>query len=212
MSNKQAPRSPRKTDRRIERTRRLLSEALISLILERGYDTITVQDITDQANLSRATFYLHYRDKEELLLASLQTIYDGLTESIRAFQMNDILDDRHEPMLLAFQHAAENRDLYRVMLRARSANAVTEGIRTYAAERILESLERTTRYMTLRVPREVVAHHMAASLIGLITWWLEDAPFARYTPAQMASLYQVMNGASLMRAIGVDPDNLPKSL
>ncbi|MEO8397816.1 MAG: helix-turn-helix domain-containing protein, partial [Chloroflexota bacterium] len=68
----------RKPDRRIERTRQLLSKALMDLIIERGYDTITIQDITDRANVSRATFYLHYKDKDELLYQSMTKIYDAL--------------------------------------------------------------------------------------------------------------------------------------
>ena len=61
-------------DRRIQRTRQLLREALFALIVERGYEAITVQDITERANLGRTTLYLHYRDKEELLKASIKAL------------------------------------------------------------------------------------------------------------------------------------------
>ena len=53
----------RKVDRRIQRTRQLLDDALIELILEKGYDKITVQNIVDQANVGRSTFYAHFLDK-----------------------------------------------------------------------------------------------------------------------------------------------------
>ena len=56
--------TPLKRDRRIERTHQLLSKALMDLIIERGYDSITIQDITDRANVSRTTFYLHFKDKD----------------------------------------------------------------------------------------------------------------------------------------------------
>ena len=61
-----------KEDRRVQRTRQLLSSALLKLIEERGYDSLTVNDITEQANVGRATFYLHYQDKEQLLVAMAQ--------------------------------------------------------------------------------------------------------------------------------------------
>lgn len=61
-------------DRRRARTRKMLSDALMGLILERGYDAITIQDITDKANLSRATFYLHFGDKQDLYLCSLERV------------------------------------------------------------------------------------------------------------------------------------------
>ena len=57
----------RKVDRRIQRTRQLLEDALIALILEKGYDKITVQNIFDQANAGRSTFYSHSLDKDDLM-------------------------------------------------------------------------------------------------------------------------------------------------
>src|SRR5258708_14782425 len=58
-----------KTDKRVERTRKLLQTALIDLIGERGYDAITIQDIVDRANVGRTTFYLHYNSKEHLFMS-----------------------------------------------------------------------------------------------------------------------------------------------
>ena len=57
-----------KTDRRIQRTRQFLRTALLELIKEKGYDAISIEEITERANVGRATFYLHYKDKEDLLL------------------------------------------------------------------------------------------------------------------------------------------------
>jgi len=52
----------KKSDRRIGRTRRLMHEALMALIVEKGYEAVTVQDILDRADVGRSTFYAHYRD------------------------------------------------------------------------------------------------------------------------------------------------------
>ena len=57
-----------KPDRRIQRTRQSLRTALLTLIKEKGYDAISIEEITERANVGRATFYLHYKDKEDLLL------------------------------------------------------------------------------------------------------------------------------------------------
>ena len=62
----------KKEDRRVGRTRRLMHEALMALIVEKGYETVTVQDILDRADVGRSTFYAHYRDKDELLLSSFE--------------------------------------------------------------------------------------------------------------------------------------------
>src|SRR5258708_31366888 len=58
-----------KTDKRVERTRKLLQTALIDLIGKGGYDAITIQDIVDRANIGRTTFYLHYNSKEDLFMS-----------------------------------------------------------------------------------------------------------------------------------------------
>ena len=60
-----------KNDRRSNRTRELLSGALVELMLEKRYDSITVQDILDRADIGRSTFYAHYTDKEDLLMSEL---------------------------------------------------------------------------------------------------------------------------------------------
>ncbi len=66
------------TDRRVRRTRELLRSALLSLIQEKGYDRITVQDILDRADIGRSTFYAHYRDKDDLFRAGFEDIRAAL--------------------------------------------------------------------------------------------------------------------------------------
>jgi AcrR family transcriptional regulator len=61
-------------DRRIEKTKTLLHEALGSLILEKPYDSIVVQEILDRANVGRSTFYMHFHDKDELLISSIHDL------------------------------------------------------------------------------------------------------------------------------------------
>ncbi len=64
------------TDRRVQRTQALLQDALLALIEEKGYAAITVQDILDRANLGRSTFYMHYRDKDDLLVSGFEQLKD----------------------------------------------------------------------------------------------------------------------------------------
>ena len=62
------------SDPRVIRSRQLLRAALISLIPEKGFGAISVQDIADRATLNRATFYLHYQDKTELLMDAFEEL------------------------------------------------------------------------------------------------------------------------------------------
>ena len=78
----------KKTDRRVLRTRRALREALLSLILEQGYESVTIEEITDRADVGRTTFYLHYRDKEELLLECINGAVDDLVEEVSSIPVS----------------------------------------------------------------------------------------------------------------------------
>jgi AcrR family transcriptional regulator len=71
---------PEKVDRRVRRTQRGLRDALIELILERGWDAVTVRDVCEAADVGRSTFYLHYADKENLLLSGFDELQDAMAE------------------------------------------------------------------------------------------------------------------------------------
>jgi AcrR family transcriptional regulator len=73
-------------DRRVQKTRKLLQDALIELVGEKGYESITIQEILDKANVGRSTFYAHFQDKDQLL----HSILDRLDE----------LFDQHEKLVL----------------------------------------------------------------------------------------------------------------
>jgi AcrR family transcriptional regulator len=191
---------PTKTDRRVNRTRRLLREALFSLVMEMGYDAITIEQITDRADLGRTTFYLHYRDKEDLLLESIETIADDLRAQVDAYlqtQQDQSLPPN--PILLVFQHAAMNASLYRIILRGGAANSVLARIRTILGEAALDFFKQRFGQRkpasASRVPPDVMIHQFTAALLGLMTWWLDQG--MHYSPEQISLYFRDLffNGA-----------------
>src|SRR4051794_12656467 len=102
-------------DRRVQRTRGLLHEALFHLIIAEGYEHITIQDITEQANLGRTTFYLHYKDKEELLRESIRALLRDMQLEVEHDETEQctfqVLSSR------IFQHVERRQQLYRAMLK-----------------------------------------------------------------------------------------------
>ncbi|MBL8156116.1 MAG: TetR/AcrR family transcriptional regulator [Anaerolineae bacterium] len=198
----------RKPDRRKPRTRRLLRDALLDLILEKGYDQVTVQDIADRANLGRATFYLHFVDKEDLLMSSLREMFDDLKARFdlpTAQEMPLDLPLRAVP----FQHADEYRDIYRVILLSQQGTAaVLNGIRDYLAESIQERIEAARGTAgTPRVPVEVVAHYLAGALLSMIGWWLRQE--MAYSAEAMADLFRELALPSLVSVFGDDLTQQP---
>ena len=184
-------------DRRQQRTRRLLKAALISLILERGYDDLTIQDITDRADVRRATFYLHYATKDELLAQVLAAMFDELVAQIGpTITAGDPLADktRMEPFLAMFEHVAAHRDLYCTLLSSGAGTRISQQIRTYLAGLLMNTL-RTQKRDLVTVPVEALAFYLAGAELGLISWWLDSD--STLSPSEMAQLAHrlVLDGA-----------------
>lgn len=201
LSNKdnEGPNKTRKTDRRVLRTRKALRDALFALILEKGYDGVTVEEITTRADLGRTTFYLHYHDKEDLLMESIGMLIDNLVGEMIRLPLIDwtqgTLNEGEKPrpaITLPFRHIAENADLYRIILRGDGTHAVKRRMHEITAQtsnRLIGSLEDDAkRNLNPRVPMEVFHNYLAAAFLGFATWWLEAG--MPYPPDEMAVMFQ----------------------
>ncbi len=167
----------RKTERldpRVMRTRQLLRHALIELVPEKGFTAITVQDITDRATLNRATFYLHYRDKHELLL----DVFEELIKEAELMPPDaSALPARLAPpsIVRVFDHVAEHAEFYRVILGEEAVPSFVSRIREYIAQI-------AQRWITLlrhgsddsSVPTAIAVNFISAAYIGVIVWWLQN--------------------------------------
>ncbi|HEV2654455.1 MAG TPA: TetR/AcrR family transcriptional regulator [Ktedonobacteraceae bacterium] len=173
-------------DRRILRTRHMLSDALFVLIIERGYEALTVQDITERANIGRATFYLHYHDKEQLLEDSLLHLIE---EFIQYVELKPGSPDTYQTLSVrVFQHIAEQHQIYRALLRAEGPPSVSVQLRKCLAlliqKRVLQPLSERSN---TKIAPELLAAHSAGSLLALVIWWL-DADLAP-TAEKMGELF-----------------------
>lgn len=182
----------KRMDRRVRRTRNALSRALLSLMQERDYDSVTIQEITDRADLNRATFYLHYSSKEELLTDSLEAMFDDLVEQFQdATAVTPIWQDT-TAVLAVFEHVANHAALYKVLLSDRGQSHVIYRIIDYIAnfgqKRVAMHLPPDLR---LALPVEIVSYHAAGSLFALVSWWVQnDLPYsAEYMATAVDKLY-----------------------
>lgn len=187
-----------KIDRRIIRTRRVLREALFALITERGYDGLTITEITERADLRRATFYLHYADVDALLMASLHELFDELAQEIDSHPNAQPFYIPTQPAHIQpiFEYVAQNATLYRALIMGSAGSRVQRAIRDYLAQIKQREL---AQLADLPMPIDVMSAYIASAETAMIVWWLEnDLP---YSPEQMATMVQTMllEGLSRLR-------------
>jgi AcrR family transcriptional regulator len=163
-------------DRRIERTRNLLHEALVSLIRQKEYDQIVVKEILDRANVGRSTFYTHFRDKDDLLVSGIHHMLGshrpiekqtsgGTHEQIIAFS------------LPIFEHHYGHRQTGKGRIGPRGRALLHEHLQRVLAERldgdIREVLKGHRKKLAGNVPPELVARYVASTFVLVLNWWLD---------------------------------------
>lgn len=170
-------------DRRVRRTRRTLHEALISLVLEKGYERITVQDILDRADVGRSTFYAHFRDKEALLIASFDDMRERLTRELDSTADGPV--DPGRVAALIFEHAHRHQRVYRALCGRQGGNLVYRHLHGLVGDLLLAHLR--PRRTGADPDVEIVAEFYTSAALGLLTWWI-DHDF-RGDPAWLADAY-----------------------
>jgi AcrR family transcriptional regulator len=193
-------------DRRVRRSRRLLQEALLQLVLEKGYDKVTVQDVLDRADVGRATFYAHFRDKDDLLVSGSEELREVLRAQMTAFlEAEDRPSDEQLVVTrVLFEHAARNRQLYRALIGNRGGGVVLRQAQRDLTGLFREHLQQAAAQHRIQpsVPVEIVVQYAVGSLLTLLTWWLDnDLP---YSPSEMSGAFQRLSHDGIPGAL-IDP-------
>lgn len=175
-----------KTDRRSQRTYRLVSSAFAELLLEKPYNEILVQDIIDRAGIGRTTFYTHYFDKEDVLNSMAEQMLEIFTQQIA----NSTARQRVVPSLELFKHVYQSPDQHFHMMKRNHASEqvwqVYQTVLCRAIEPALSTLCAEKRSPPIPLP--VLSEYLASTFITLLKWWLAaDMP---YSPEQMENIYQ----------------------
>lgn len=183
-------------DRRTRRTKRNLREALHSLISEKGYDAVTVQDIASRADVGRSTFYAHFENKDKLHLSAFDNVRNalllGAEETAGHDKSNDGFNFNSLPL---FQHADESRRMYRALKDKDAGKMFLKNMFRQTRDLILQDLHASLPEEQKDSPRtKAIAHFYASSLISMLTFWLDNN--LPLSPEEMNELFKglVMQG------------------
>jgi len=162
-------------DRRIQRTRQLLLNSLVDLTLEKGYETITVQEIIDRANIGRSTFYFHFRDKEDLLLSGFENLRESYEVFYRHLSPNQTGWDFS---LTLFQHADQNRHLIKALLGKQAGDVLLRHIERFLVSLVTSHFRIILDKEKQPIPLDVFVSFFVSTFLGLFVWWLDhDLPY-----------------------------------
>jgi AcrR family transcriptional regulator len=193
----------KRKDRRVERTQQLIRGAFRSLLEEKGFEGLTVQQIIDRANVGRATFYAHYENKDELFASG----FEELRASLKAHQ-HHALSTRgsNEERLFAFSHeifahADEYRDVFRGMIGKRSGATVQRLLHKLLVDLVRTDVKTMVgRRETNAVVTDGIAQYIAGGLFGLLVWWLDGKP--RLSLTEVDALFRKLAIPALKAAAG----------
>ncbi len=163
-------------DRRIQKTQKLLREALFSLIHEKNYDSIVVKDILDRANVGRSTFYTHFGDKDELLVS-------GMHDMLRSVQVMELPPSAkpYEQIiwfsLPVFEQINQHRHASGARIGIRGRAIIHEHLQKILAELIADDVKKNfqnRRKTTPPISSDIFVQYVASTFILVLNWWVES--------------------------------------
>jgi len=190
-------------DRRVQKTRKLLQDALIELVAQKSYESVSIREILETANVGRSTFYSHFQDKDQLLHSILDRLDELFGQHEKQFldtKKNlgnaDIMNLTHEfsPTLSLFQFIGQNHRFFKPMLGNRGYGIFAKPVYDYVFAHVhgiftkpvhndmvanmhesFKILKSHEKYGSLE--SEIAAHYFVSALMGILVWWVEkDMP------------------------------------
>lgn len=203
MSGKTEP--TRKLDSRVKHTRDALGDALLRLMQEKAFESITVQDILDRAGIGRSTFYAHYSDKDDLFLSDLEDFMEVMSTLL---VKRPEISNRVLPAREFFQHVGEMRHMYTLLVTSGKLHAFLELGQGYFARAIERRLAELSATCEMAAPRRsAIAQSYAGAFFSLLSWWIAQA--APPSPSEMDAMFHQMFWSGV-QAGGLPPDSSSK--
>lgn len=196
----------KKEDLRTKRTRKMILEAFINLVEEKGYEHVTVSDIASQAMINRATFYAHFKDKQDVydyifkeavaqFMIVLAPVQLGRTNQLQLHAIEQIITH-------IFEKIQANRVFFKTVLNAHGNEQLRKQISqilrsTYA--NIFDQVE--IREKDFIVPIDFIIEYMSSTFMASLHWWINQE--ISFSPKQMAQLIIKLVGSNHLKVLGI---------
>jgi AcrR family transcriptional regulator len=180
------------TDMRARRSRKWLQDALAQLMKEKPFREIQITEIADRAQVSRPTFYLHYRSKEELLLSQVDVVFAEFLNELSATILEGNYD-RQKYSILIFQYWERNAETLRMVMQAGLHEEFRERLRKYFSLAIKQLTARTEKPKADEQTLEFIVDFESGGAYQLLTQWI--ARGMPYSARQIGTLFYQLAAA-----------------
>ena len=197
-------------DRRITRTKLAIRSALVSLIEEKGFDDVSVSEITNRADINRGTFYLHYRDKFELLDCTVNEVIFDIEKiflDANSLIVNDFISvDQPLPIAVKiFEYVKDNEALMRALFGLGGGVPFLTKLRQVAENNLKLGFLANLKAINFLVPREYLISYMLLAHYGVIQSWLDTG--CKESPGEMARILSRLSLEGPLRIAGFELKN-----
>lgn len=178
-------------DRRIAKTKKAIYDALLSLLDEKRYSKITIQEILDRANIGRSTFYSHFETKDDVLKAVCTDIFKHIFDaSLSVESTHDFTINNKSPHLLIthiLYHIKDNQKIIKGVLGSESGDIFMNFFKDYFKRQVIQILELSSIEFPANIPIDFLLNQIAASFLEMIRWWLDNG--MKQTPEELTKYY-----------------------
>lgn len=189
-------------DRRAVRTKRMIREALSELIMEHGYNNISITDLTAKADINRGTFYLHYTDKHDLLEQVENEVINEISDRARNVNYEDMqnmdsaanIDFINKPMpfmIIVFEYIKENSKFMKAILCPKGDPRFYDKLKNLLETNLFgKNLINAVRKENMMIPEEYFLSYILSAHLGVIQKWLDND--MKESPEEMALILSKM--------------------
>src|SRR5699024_3746083 len=197
----------KKQDLRVLRSQKMIIEAFMKLVIQKGYNNVSIQDIAEEAMINRATFYAHFKDKEDLFDSIFDRSLSVLTSVLDVSQLvkNNKIQVKHIEHLLTKMYDVifQNRDFFRINLSGSSQEIFRSKLAKIVYEKyidIFNQLKITEN--EVEIPIGFVIEYMSAIYISTLHWWINNDD--EMTSSQLATLVVKLIGNGHLTVMGIE--------
>jgi len=197
------------TDRRIIRTKRLIRDALTELMEEKGFEGITVRDLTQKAEINRGTFYLHYHDKYDLLEQSEAEILIEIQKIAQEINPLDFMNFNREdepfPFIInLFEFFQENSSFMKVILGPNGDASFQGKLKEFIKQTFFQNIMSKINSDNLLVPADYLFAYVSSAHLGVIQHWLDSG--MEKSPREIAMILSRITFLGPRNSLGYKPN------